>query len=431
MFLGLNRNIPFEIAFYMLPIAMFYLLAKVSEVNHKLDTMNHDMKESVFILQHKKAIFLAEHSSGRIKINQTLKDGNQHACGSLISFNDIYYFATNLHVVFDYDTNRVRKIEEIVLYDGTILNFSNSIIMFNNIKLPDIALIVVSPNTIQKSHAAVPSNYKNYLGQQIIAISNKEMRPVFEKCNVVEIINKYSIQTNCGGTHGSSGTGYLDDDGYLVAIHRAQARFYDEAYNYQYKKNLTNTYISKNITKLETIKFIKLIIANLGTISKLANIETLLNMTKSEIISNLEKINNLTNITGLASIVDFPIEKLNDDYIYEEISYFPIFINEQNTINSLENFYKGLSIDTINLMGKLLNERKTAEEIFDDQYSEYSKRAYELSNQLRNCLAVEMRTYARNPRAEAVSSKSIFKLLKNKTKQTITLKQGEVYCLYR
>ena len=135
-------------------------------------------------------------------------------------------------------TNRVRKIEEIVLYDGTILNFSNTIIMFNNIKLPDIALIVVSPNTIQKSHAAVPSNYKNYLGQQIIAISNKEMRPVFEKCKVVEIINKYSIQTNCGGTHGSSGTGYLDDDGYLVAIHRAQARFYDEAYNHQYKKNL-------------------------------------------------------------------------------------------------------------------------------------------------------------------------------------------------
>lgn len=140
MFLGLNRNISLLIVFVLIPIAIIYQLIKqgyqpkqdssfnmMSEINKKLDMIIREnitaekiqsmldqnrkdiikkvrvmindsrkdiikkvrvmINDSVFILQHKRAFFTAELSSGKIEIYPKSKDGNQYACGTLIKYN--------------------------------------------------------------------------------------------------------------------------------------------------------------------------------------------------------------------------------------------------------------------------------------------------------------------------------------------------------
>ena len=332
---------------------------------------------------------------------------------------------TNAHVAFDSKKGQAREIRNITLYDGSFLNFSNSSIMFKNKNSPDIALIEVNPTPIQKTYAVIPSSKNNYLGQQLISVSLREIMPVFQKCDVVEIPEDNYIQTNCGGIHGSSGTGYLDEYGFLVAVHRGQGAVYDEIFDSQDQDEFGNNDELENMTSTEKQMY-------------------LLNIFRSYVTEELKDMLNLSNQTNETEIVDLVFNNMMETYnssiknmtnnhnllrnitnisdsVYDphkEILYFPINNNEKNTINSLSSLINEVVIMASEIVSKSITRRMLPRDIIKSDYPNLPK---ELAEKVRNTLVVEMKTYSRNPRAQAVPSKYIFELLKNETNNSIKL----------
>ena len=105
---------------------------------------------------------------------------------------------TNLHVIYDEKTRKVRTICNIILHDGTKLHFINEIIVFDSINFPDIALIRIEPNENLKYKAVEPFNS---LGQELFGINNRQVCPVFARCNIVKVLNSLFIETDCPETH--------------------------------------------------------------------------------------------------------------------------------------------------------------------------------------------------------------------------------------
>lgn len=179
-----------------------YLEALINETKKEIEnSTKKQIENATLILQHQVALQYAQSSSGMIIISPESPEGNQNACDTLIIINNSLYFVTNSHVIYNESTKTVRTIIRIILYDGTILSFSSEIIMFDSMMAPDIALIKIKPDEGLIPKAAVPLNQDISLGQQLFGISNRQIRPVFVKCDVVEIPNSTFIETNCPGTH--------------------------------------------------------------------------------------------------------------------------------------------------------------------------------------------------------------------------------------
>lgn len=454
---GLNNNLLIVMAIILLPAAfLFRILGELKYLSMKIDAIDDKFEKKIsviddrisamdekftkkiddqtYILQHKLAIYYAEYSSGIVQIDPASEDNNAHACGTLITDNELYFFLTNAHVAFDSKKGQAREIRNITLYDGSFLNFSNSSIMFKNKNSPDIALIEVNPTPIQKTYAVIPSSKNNYLGQQLISVSLREIMPVFQKCDVVEIPEDNYIQTNCGGIHGSSGTGYLDEYGFLVAVHRGQGAVYDEIFDSQDQDEFGNNDELENMTSTEKQMY-------------------LLNIFRSYVTEELKDMLNLSNQTNETEIVDLVFNNMMETYnssiknmtnnhnflrnitnisdsVYDphkEILYFPINNNEKNTINSLSSLINEVVIMASEIVSKSITRRMLPRDIIKSDYPNLPK---ELAEKVRNTLVVEMKTYSRNPRAQAVPSKYIFELLKNETNNSIKLSFKEKYQLF-
>lgn len=162
------------------------------------------------------------------------------------------------------DTQTVREVERIVLVNNVDLLFKKSVIIFNDINLPDIALIPIKPSGQYDSFATKVKKEENYIGQSLFYISRREKSINFGECSVVEVpYNSNTIKTNCGDTHGSSGTGYVNEYGHLVAIHRSQSsflEFFKTGNNIQFaldsQKEVYNLYLDdeKDLNESSVIK---------------------------------------------------------------------------------------------------------------------------------------------------------------------------------
>lgn len=105
---------------------------------------------------------------------------------------------------------------------------------------------------------------ENYIGQSLFKSKRREKNINFGECSVVEFpYNSNTIKTNCGDTHGSSGTGYVNEYGHLVAIHRSQSsflEFYKNGNNIQFaldsQKEVYNLYLDdeKDLNESSVIK---------------------------------------------------------------------------------------------------------------------------------------------------------------------------------
>lgn len=119
---GLNNNLLIVMAIILLPAAfLFRILGELKYLSMKIDAIDDKFEKKIsviddrisamddrisamdekftkkiddqtYILQHKLAIYYAEYSSGIVQIDPASEDNNAHACGTLITDNELYFF---------------------------------------------------------------------------------------------------------------------------------------------------------------------------------------------------------------------------------------------------------------------------------------------------------------------------------------------------
>lgn len=173
----------------------------------------------------------SKYSTGIFQIDPPSKEGNCYASGNLVNINNSLFFSTCRHVVMFKDGMCIRNISLIQLYDGPQLKANGLIYIFSDKSTYfDYALIKVEETEELFSRAAIISNESAYLSQIVRGISYRDFNIVYIEGQVVEIDQNHTnvYQTNCGRTHGFSGTGYFDDSGKLKVIHRGSGQFLGE-----------------------------------------------------------------------------------------------------------------------------------------------------------------------------------------------------------
>ncbi|KAK8884607.1 hypothetical protein M9Y10_043723 [Tritrichomonas musculus] len=242
----------------------------IDSLKTKIDSLNQTLQTISEQQNHKKAFILARNSSCKI-ITIDSEGRLIFGCGNLITINDKFYVSTCLHVVYDKQNQKTYKLHRIEFTDMKLLNFVNNILIFSN--SIDLALIEVSPDMIHQKYAIKPLNQDFSYGQSLIGISYRQKYTSMLSCRIVEKQNymtkmeseeSLELITNCGGSNGYSGTGFLNDDGFLIAIHTGSGDFIEniqinpssESSDFEYemedgteKSNITDT-IHNFITNL-------------------------------------------------------------------------------------------------------------------------------------------------------------------------------------
>jgi hypothetical protein len=142
---------------------------------------------------------------------------NSEACGSVVTLNRKLYVSTAKHVVYDDIKKCIRSISNITDINGKNILFKKEVIIFENEDF-DIALIEVTSNF--KFPLKVVDLEVDF-PEEIFSVSIRNGNFVYQRCMIMEISSTKLI-TNCGETHGFSGTGYVNYNGELVGIHRGQ-----------------------------------------------------------------------------------------------------------------------------------------------------------------------------------------------------------------
>jgi prefoldin subunit 5 len=167
------------------------------------------------------SFMLARESTVSITFSPPSSLNNTNACGSVVEINGNLYIATAAHVIFNNESNCTRSIERIADVYGHNISFSTYGLIHNNPNI-DIALIPITgtkvienvkPLKVPKENIEMPSI--------IISTSIRNGALVYLYCHVLEIHAERLI-TNCGGTHGHSGSGYLTLNGEFIGIHKGQ-----------------------------------------------------------------------------------------------------------------------------------------------------------------------------------------------------------------
>jgi hypothetical protein len=174
---------------------------------------------------------LAAAAAVKVSISPCSPLGNCHASGILVKMSGNRSFvATCKHVLLAMsDTPNStgackRKIRSLTMISGQKLAQTGDP-LFPSAAAVDVALIPVAQ--IPDLEGVKVSQTKVTPGATIYGVSNRENGVAYLQCQVIdrEPWAPYRWQTNCGGTHGFSGTGYLATNGELVGLHRGQGQF--------------------------------------------------------------------------------------------------------------------------------------------------------------------------------------------------------------
>jgi len=170
-------------------------------------------------VQHERhnTIQLAHQYSGRIRISPPSQDGNDMACGTLISAFGKAWFLTSKHVLLD-DQNKMRTIKDIEV-QGLPLSFDNDPLVHEKF---DLALV-----NIQNRHRGVDvSNTSVGIFQRVLGVAFREKGTVIAVSGEIrEMKSKFGgASADIQGTHGFSGLGYFTNET-LFAVHQGQGTF--------------------------------------------------------------------------------------------------------------------------------------------------------------------------------------------------------------
>jgi hypothetical protein len=174
---------------------------------------------------------LAAATAVKVCISPCSSLGNCHASGILVKMSGNRSFvATCKHVLLatsatpNFTSACKRKIRSLTMISGQELNQTGDP-LFPSHDDVDIALIPVAQ--IPDLEGVKVSETKVTPGATIYGVSNRENGVAYLQCQVIDRDPRatYRWQTNCGGTHGFSGTGYLATNGELVGLHKGQGRF--------------------------------------------------------------------------------------------------------------------------------------------------------------------------------------------------------------
>ena len=147
----------------------------------------------------------------------------------------------------------------IQLYEGPKLKAKGPIYIFsdNNTHF-DYALIKVIETDELFSRAATISNELSYLSEIVRGISYRDFNIVYVEGQILEIDqNETNVyQTDCGGSHGFSGSGYFDEYGKLKVIHQGSGQFLgEEEEEFDYDGGYSKEFFQKvNTPKIDSIE---------------------------------------------------------------------------------------------------------------------------------------------------------------------------------
>jgi hypothetical protein len=165
------------------------------------------------------SIVAASNTAVRIEISPgSLDRNNTMASGNLISIAGMCYVSTCRHVLVD-NESLPRTIESLRLVDNTTLKVSGTCSFSSKW---DLALVPVScpgnrtPLTVAHEEPKV--------GTRLFGMSHRPHGLVLLPCSILEKRVK-TYETDCPGTHGFSGTGYLNGEGTLIALHSGSGMF--------------------------------------------------------------------------------------------------------------------------------------------------------------------------------------------------------------
>lgn len=174
-------------------------------------------------------------STGIIEIYPKSDDGNPYASGNLVRIGTMLFFSTCRHVIKTFK-GLIRTIKLIKLYKGPELVPEGPIYIFNIANYSyDYALIKINLTAYNNteelfSRAATISNNSAVLSEIVRGITYRDVNLVYIQGQIVEVEHEYAniFQTDCGGTHGFSGSGYFDEYGKLKVIHKGSGYFLGE-----------------------------------------------------------------------------------------------------------------------------------------------------------------------------------------------------------
>ena len=211
------------------------LALRIDGIDSRLDDISKQINTNFKIQSGEFSKNSSYDSTGIIKIYPESDDGNEYASGNLVKIGKILFFSTCRHVI---KTLRglIRTIKLIKLYDGPVLEPEGPIYIFTNANNSyDYALIKINLTAYNNteelfSRAATISNSSAVLSEIVRGITYRDVNLVYIQGQIVEIEHNYSniFQTDCGGTQGSSGSGYFDEYGKLKVIHKGSGFFLGE-----------------------------------------------------------------------------------------------------------------------------------------------------------------------------------------------------------
>jgi hypothetical protein len=206
--------------FFMPTESLFdFLNEKFDGVNEKFDGLNQTVGLLRQELTGEQALKFANAASVQIEVTPATNRGNTMGCGTIVEIDGDLFVATNRHLFVCENGTHCRRHTKLSLLGGTLLQ-SRCAERWH--KVYDLALIPI--HDIPGVRGLKVLNHPPMLGTTLWSISNREHGAVMGICHVLEK-KRLWFESNCGGTHGFSGTGYLNGAGELVGVHKGQGEF--------------------------------------------------------------------------------------------------------------------------------------------------------------------------------------------------------------
>ena len=208
---------------------------RFNSIDTRLDDISKQINTNYMIQNGEFSKNSSYNSTGIIQIYPKSDDGNAFASGNLVRIGAILFFSTCRHVIKT-AKGLIRIIKLIKLYKGPVLVPEGPIYIFNIANYSyDYALIKINLTAYNNtdelfSRAATISNSSAVLSEIVRGITYRDVNLVYIQGQIVEVEYNYAniFQTDCGGTHGFSGSGYFDEHGKLKVIHKGGGYFLGE-----------------------------------------------------------------------------------------------------------------------------------------------------------------------------------------------------------
>ena len=136
-------------------------------------------------------------------------------------------------------------------------------------------------------------------------------------------------------------------------------------------------------------------------------------------------------IKGQSSFLEFAdIEYYFDHDNEDNDEVYNPYINIKNGLNqSSKMLFGNMSFEAISIVKKSHLTKRSIKDLIEDLKENFTSVFYKSFDIVYKYLDLAIKFESRNPRAQAVSSKYIYDLFNNRTKNVIILKQGESHVL--